>query len=82
VHLNLRVQLLEPGQGLRGCFLRWLAGFECGSGGHLDDKFPDQRGIDRLCAVWNVLDVTPEGRDDWYAELSYSNPARAAGRVA
>lgn len=42
----------------------------------------DQRGIDRLCAVWNVLDVTPEGRDDWYAELSYSNPAPAAGRVA
>jgi predicted dithiol-disulfide oxidoreductase (DUF899 family) len=32
----------------------------------------DQRGIDLLCPVWHVLDLTPEGRDDWYAELEYS----------
>jgi predicted dithiol-disulfide oxidoreductase (DUF899 family) len=31
----------------------------------------DQRGIDLLCATWNVLDLTPQGRDDWYAELEY-----------
>jgi predicted dithiol-disulfide oxidoreductase (DUF899 family) len=39
----------------------------------------DQRGIDLLCAVWNVLDLTPQGRDDWYAELSY--PARHTSSV-
>jgi predicted dithiol-disulfide oxidoreductase (DUF899 family) len=32
----------------------------------------DQRGIDLLCPVWHILDLTPEGRDDWWAELSYS----------
>lgn len=31
----------------------------------------DQRGIDLICPVWHVLDLTPEGRDDWYAELEY-----------
>jgi predicted dithiol-disulfide oxidoreductase (DUF899 family) len=30
-----------------------------------------QRGIDALCAVWNVLDLTPAGRGDWYAALDY-----------
>ncbi len=31
----------------------------------------DQRGIDLLCATWHFLDVTPDGRDDWYAKLAY-----------
>jgi predicted dithiol-disulfide oxidoreductase (DUF899 family) len=31
----------------------------------------DQRGIDLLSPVWHVLDLTPRGRGDWYAELSY-----------
>jgi predicted dithiol-disulfide oxidoreductase (DUF899 family) len=31
----------------------------------------DQRGIDLLTPVWNLLDLTPQGRGDWYAELSY-----------
>jgi predicted dithiol-disulfide oxidoreductase (DUF899 family) len=31
----------------------------------------DQRGIDLLCPVWHFLDLTPQGRDDWYAELDY-----------
>jgi predicted dithiol-disulfide oxidoreductase (DUF899 family) len=31
----------------------------------------DQRGIDLLSPVWNVLDLTPEGRGDWYADLRY-----------
>jgi predicted dithiol-disulfide oxidoreductase (DUF899 family) len=31
----------------------------------------NQRGIDRLTPVYNMLDLTPQGRDDWYAELSY-----------
>jgi predicted dithiol-disulfide oxidoreductase (DUF899 family) len=36
----------------------------------------DQRGIDLLSPVWHLLDLTREGRDDWYAELTY--PAAAA----
>jgi predicted dithiol-disulfide oxidoreductase (DUF899 family) len=36
----------------------------------------DQRGIDLLSPVWHLMDLTPEGRDDWYAELSY--PLRTA----
>ncbi|HEY7011327.1 MAG TPA: DUF899 family protein [Streptosporangiaceae bacterium] len=31
----------------------------------------DQRGIDLLNPAWNVFDLTPEGRGDWYASLSY-----------
>jgi predicted dithiol-disulfide oxidoreductase (DUF899 family) len=30
-----------------------------------------QRGIDLLNPVWNLLDLTPPGRDDWYAALNY-----------
>jgi predicted dithiol-disulfide oxidoreductase (DUF899 family) len=33
----------------------------------------DQRGLDALCAVWNILDLTPQGRDEWYASLSYED---------
>ncbi len=40
----------------------------------------DQRGIDLLSPVWNILDLTPQGRDDWYAELAYSAGPRAAAR--
>ena len=31
----------------------------------------DQRGIDLLCPTWHFLDLTPYGRDDWFAELDY-----------
>jgi predicted dithiol-disulfide oxidoreductase (DUF899 family) len=37
---------------------------------HLADDI-NQRGIDRLTPVYNMLDLTPQGRGDWYAELSY-----------
>jgi predicted dithiol-disulfide oxidoreductase (DUF899 family) len=30
-----------------------------------------ERGIDLLCATWHVLDLTPEGRGDWYSSLDY-----------
>jgi predicted dithiol-disulfide oxidoreductase (DUF899 family)/uncharacterized protein YndB with AHSA1/START domain len=30
-----------------------------------------ERGIDLLNPVWHVMDLTPQGRGDWYAELSY-----------
>lgn len=31
----------------------------------------NERGIDLLCATWHLLDLTPRGRADWYASLSY-----------
>ncbi|MBO8194196.1 DUF899 family protein [Streptomyces oryzae] len=31
----------------------------------------DQRGIDLLSPVWHLLDLTRNGRGDWYAALSY-----------
>jgi predicted dithiol-disulfide oxidoreductase (DUF899 family) len=33
----------------------------------------DQRGIDLLSPVWHVLDLTPQGRGEWFAQLDYSN---------
>ncbi len=30
-----------------------------------------ERGIDLLCPTWHLLDLTSEGRGDWYASLSY-----------
>ncbi len=38
----------------------------------------DQRGIDLLSPVWHILDLTPQGRDDWYAELVYAAAAVSA----
>ncbi|MGP0028878.1 MAG: DUF899 family protein [Acidimicrobiales bacterium] len=31
----------------------------------------DQRGLDLLNPVWHLLDLTPQGRGDWYAGLDY-----------
>ncbi|WP_225732121.1 MULTISPECIES: DUF899 family protein [unclassified Nocardia] len=39
----------------------------------LDDA---QRGIDLLSPVWNVLDLLPSGRGDWYAENRYAGRER------
>jgi len=30
-----------------------------------------ERGIDELIPVWNMLDLTPQGRGKWYASLDY-----------
>jgi len=30
-----------------------------------------ERGIDLLCPVYNMLDLTPEGRGKWYATFNY-----------
>jgi predicted dithiol-disulfide oxidoreductase (DUF899 family) len=30
-----------------------------------------ERGMDLLTPVWNTLDLTPQGRGDWYASLDY-----------
>jgi len=35
-----------------------------------------ERGIDLLCPVWNVLDLLPGGRGDWYADNSYAGHER------
>lgn len=41
----------------------------------LDDA---QRGIDQLSPVWNILDLLPAGRGDWYAENHYAGRDRRA----
>src|SRR6185369_6327083 len=30
-----------------------------------------ERGIDLLTPVYNILDITPQGRGDWYADMTY-----------
>jgi len=35
-----------------------------------------ERGIDLLSPVWNVMDLTPQGRGGWYASLAYRTKAR------
>jgi predicted dithiol-disulfide oxidoreductase (DUF899 family) len=37
-----------------------------------------ERGIDLLAPVWNFMDLTPEGRGEWYASLAYGTNARAS----
>jgi len=39
-----------------------------------------ERGLDLLCPVYNVLDLTPQGRGDWYASFDYAPKANAARR--
>ena len=39
-----------------------------------------QRGLDLLNPVYNIFDLTPQGRDDWYAELAYATGPLAATR--
>jgi predicted dithiol-disulfide oxidoreductase (DUF899 family) len=31
----------------------------------------NQRGIDLLTPVWNIMDMTPQGRGKWFASLAY-----------
>ena len=39
-----------------------------------------ERGIDLLTPVYNLLDLTPEGRGDWYAKLTYPEDRRRPRR--
>jgi predicted dithiol-disulfide oxidoreductase (DUF899 family) len=32
-----------------------------------------ERGIDLLSPVWNILDLTPRGRSQWYESMAYGN---------
>jgi hypothetical protein len=35
-----------------------------------------ERGIEFLSPIWNMRDLTPQGRGDWYAKLAYPNRPR------
>jgi len=37
-----------------------------------------ERGIDELVPIWNVLDLTPQGRGKFYASLEYGTKVQAA----
>ena len=37
-----------------------------------------ERGIDELIPVWNMLDLTPQGRGKFYASLEYGTKVQAA----
>ncbi len=39
-----------------------------------------ERGIDLLSPIWNLLDLTPQGRGDWYAGLDYGCSCTRAGQ--
>lgn len=41
-----------------------------------------ERGLDLLVPVYNLLDLTPHGRSDWYASLDYSPNVLGAYRSA
>jgi predicted dithiol-disulfide oxidoreductase (DUF899 family) len=40
----------------------------------------NERGLDLLNPIWNVLDLTPQGRGDWYASLDYPPKVQKARR--
>ena len=37
-----------------------------------------ERGIDELTPIWNILDLTPQGRGTFYASLDYGTKVNAA----
>jgi predicted dithiol-disulfide oxidoreductase (DUF899 family) len=39
-----------------------------------------ERGIDELNPIWNMLDLTPQGRGTFYASLDYGTKVQAARR--
>ena len=39
-----------------------------------------ERGLDLLTPVYNMLDLTPQGRGDWYAELGYGTKVHGTHR--
>src|SRR6267378_2586802 len=41
----------------------------------------EERGLDLLCPVYNLLDLTPQGRGDWYADLGYGTACMRAARI-
>jgi predicted dithiol-disulfide oxidoreductase (DUF899 family) len=60
--------------------IEWISVFTVGDDGtvrHLHSKGAQmaddrrERGIDLLTPVWHLLDLTPQGRGDWYPRLTY-----------
>jgi predicted dithiol-disulfide oxidoreductase (DUF899 family) len=41
-----------------------------------------ERGIDLLTPVYNILDLTPQGRGQWYASLGYGTEVHAGRALA
>jgi len=39
-----------------------------------------ERGIDELTPIWNLLDLTPQGRGKFYTSLDYGTSVKAAAR--
>ena len=39
-----------------------------------------ERGIDEMSPIWNVMDLTPQGRGTFYASLDYGTKVQAAKR--
>jgi predicted dithiol-disulfide oxidoreductase (DUF899 family) len=39
-----------------------------------------ERGIDLMSPIWHLLDLTPQGRGNWYAKLEYPAKAHGLGR--
>lgn len=39
-----------------------------------------ERGVDLLTPVYNILDLTPQGRGEWYASFKYEPKVQAAHR--
>jgi len=37
-----------------------------------------ERGIDLLAPIWHFMDLTPQGRGNWYANLDYGTKVHAA----
>ncbi len=37
-----------------------------------------ERGLDGVWSLWNLLDLTPEGRGNWYAQLEYPTKSQAS----
>ena len=44
------------------------------------DREIKERGIDEYNPVWNILDLTPQGRGTFYASLDYGTKVQAARR--
>jgi hypothetical protein len=61
----------EPGTQDRSSIYDWIRVARMAS----DIK---ERGIDRLSPIWNILDLTPQGRGDWYAKLEYAKQTQTS----
>lgn len=71
----------EDEQGHQGSAVSVFTRDDSGVVRHSYTTFPrwsetdNQRGIDLLSPVWHLLDLTPDGRGDWYPSLTYENEA-------